>query len=106
VRRLRYGAVAVNTWAAYAFALGTTPWGAFPGATLRDIQSGRGFVHNTSMLEDVEKAVIWHPAVHPVKPSFFPSHRTVPAMGRGLVRREVTGSVVPLAGVVAAAVRA
>jgi aldehyde dehydrogenase (NAD(P)+) len=90
IRRLRYGTVAVNCWAAYAFAFGTIPWGGAPGQPLGDVRSGRGFVHNTLMLapDDVEKSVLWHPATHPVKPPYFPSHRTGPALGRGLIALE------------------
>jgi aldehyde dehydrogenase (NAD(P)+) len=91
VRRLRYGTVAVTVWAGYGFAFGTTPWGAFPGSTLTDIQSGRGFVHNTLMLEQVEKAVIRHPARAFPKPPYFPSHRTAHRLGRALVDLEGRG---------------
>ena len=84
-RRLEYGTVAVNCWAAYAFAFGTTPWGGFPGQPLADVRSGRGFVHNTLMLDPdaVEKSVLWHPAIHPLKPPYFPTHLNLPPMGRG-----------------------
>ncbi|HSN16426.1 MAG TPA: aldehyde dehydrogenase family protein, partial [Anaeromyxobacteraceae bacterium] len=58
LRRLRYGTVAVNTWTGYGFGLGTTPWGGFPGRPLSDVRSGRGFVHNTRMLEGIEKTVL------------------------------------------------
>ena len=78
---LRYGTVSVNCWAGYGFAFGTTPWGAYPGAPLTDVQSGRGFVHNTLMLERVEKTVVRHPAVTFPKPPYFPSHRTAHASG-------------------------
>ncbi len=105
IARLRYGAVAVNTWAGYAFAFGTAPWGAYPGATLRDIQSGRGFVHNTLMLERVEKCVVRHPATTFPKPPFFPSHRTAHRLGRSLVRLEASGNPLHLPAVVGAAVR-
>lgn len=107
VHRLRYGTVAVNCWAAYAFAFGTTPWGGYPGRPLSDVRSGRGFVHNTLMLdpEDVEKSVIWHPTVHPLKPPYFPTHRTGPALGRGLVALEARRKWSALPGVVAAAMR-
>ena len=88
VASLRYGCVAVNVWAGYAFAFGTTPWGAWPGAPPEDIQSGRGFVHNTRMLEGVEKTVITHPAIHPIKPAWFPSHRTLHRLGPPLVAVE------------------
>jgi acyl-CoA reductase-like NAD-dependent aldehyde dehydrogenase len=77
LRRLRYGTVAVNCWTGYGFGFGTTPWGGFPGQPLTDVRSGRGFVHNTRMLEGVEKTVIRHPVSHPVKSLYFPTHRTV-----------------------------
>jgi len=104
IRRLRYGTVAVNVWAGYGFALGTTPWGAFPGSTLTDIQSGRGFVHNTLMLEQVEKTVIRHPVRALLKPPYFPSHRTAQKLGRALFKLETRG-VVAMPGVVAAGIR-
>jgi len=91
IRRLRYGTVAVNVWAGYGFAFGTTPWGAYPGSALTDIQSGRGIVHNTLMLERIEKAVIRHPARTFPKPPYFPSHRTAHRLGRALVDMEARG---------------
>ncbi|HEY6003941.1 MAG TPA: aldehyde dehydrogenase family protein [Anaeromyxobacter sp.] len=106
-RRLRYGTVAVNCWPAYAFAFGTTPWGGFPGQPLHDIRSGRGFVHNTLMIdpEQIEKCVIWHPTVHPLKPPYFPTHRSTVKMGRGLVALEARRKWSALPGIVAAALR-
>jgi len=56
VRDLRYGSVAVNLWAASAYALNVCSWGAYPGHTDNDIQSGRGTVANTLMLRDPEKS--------------------------------------------------
>ena len=44
-----------------SFAYGTPPWGAYPGSTPANIQSGTGWVHNTLMLEGIEKAVLRHP---------------------------------------------
>lgn len=44
-----------------AFLLAPCPWGAFPGHTLDDIQSGRGKVHNSFMLEKTERTVIEAP---------------------------------------------
>jgi aldehyde dehydrogenase (NAD(P)+) len=58
---LRYGAVGVNLWSAAAFLMAESPWGAFPGHPLEDIQSGSGFVHNTFLLEGVEKTVVRGP---------------------------------------------
>ncbi len=103
IRRLRYGTVAVNVWAGYGFGFGTTPWGAFPGSPLTAIQSGRGFVHNTLMLEGVEKTVIRHPVRTFPKPPYFPSHRTAHRLGRRLVDLEARGWAA-MPGVVAAGV--
>lgn len=105
VRRLRYGTVAVNTWAGYGFGFGTAPWGAFPGQPLADPRSGRGFVHNTLMLEETEKTVIRHPARVPIKPPYFPSHRTAHVLGRRIVALEARRRWFGLPGVVAAALR-
>jgi aldehyde dehydrogenase (NAD(P)+) len=105
IARLRYGTVAVNVWPGLGFAVGNTPWGAAPGSTLTDIQSGRGWVHNTLMLERVEKVVLRHPVTSPVKLPWFPSHRTGHVLGRRLTRLTATGNLLHLPGVVAAALR-
>lgn len=105
IRRLRYGMVSVNCWAATSFVMGTTPWGAFPGATLDDARSGIGFVHNALMLEGVEKAVVRQPARPFPKPVYFPTHRTGHLVGRGLVRLEARGRLRHLPGVVLAGLR-
>jgi aldehyde dehydrogenase (NAD(P)+) len=106
IRELRYGSVAVNLWPGFAFAAGTLPWGAYPGAPLTDIQSGRGFVHNTRMLARVEKSVLRAPAWSPIKLPYFPSHRSAHALGRRLTALEEDGSWARLPGVIAAALRA
>jgi len=105
IRRLRYGSVSVNCYAGYAFGFGTAPWGAYPGSTLSDVQSGRGFVHNTLMLERVEKAVIRAPSRPPLKPVYFPSHRTVQRIGPRLVRLEALGRLRELPAIALAAAR-
>lgn len=105
IRRLRYGTVVVNGWAGYGFGFGTTPWGGFPGATLQDIQSGRGVTHNTLLLEGVEKTVIRAPARAFPKPPYFPSHRSATALGRALLAMERGSGWLGLPAVVAAGVR-
>ncbi|MBK9520011.1 MAG: aldehyde dehydrogenase [Anaeromyxobacter sp.] len=104
VRALRYGCVSLDVWAGYAFAFGTTPWGAYPGASLADIQSGRGFVHNALMLDGVEKCVVRHPAFTFPKPPYFPSHRTASRLGRRLTALEGGQGWGAVPAVVAAAV--
>ncbi|MFN7130556.1 MAG: aldehyde dehydrogenase family protein [Myxococcales bacterium] len=85
IQKLRYGTVAINLWPASVFAMGTTPWGAHPSSTLTDIQSGKGWVHNTYMLEEIEKVVISAPHKQFPKPLWFPGHKTA-----GTVARKVT----------------
>ena len=104
--KLRYGAIGVNIWPAIAFALGSTPWGAYPGATLTNIQSGRGFVHNTSMIERIEKTICRYPVTGFPKLPYFPTHKTSHTVGRRLAAFEPSQSWLKLPGVVAAAIRA
>ncbi len=104
-RRLRYGSVCVNVWPGLAYSTGTGPWGAYPGSPLTDIQSGRGFVHNTLMLERVEKLVIRAPSWSAVKLPYFPSHRSANVLGRRLTSLEEDGSWRKVPGVVGAAMR-
>ena len=58
---LRYGAIGVNIWNAAAFLISQCPWGAFPGHSFEDIQSGIGTVHNTFLFEKPEKTVLYGP---------------------------------------------
>lgn len=58
---LRYGTIAINAWTGLGFLMTVCPWGAFPGHTLEDVQSGIGTVHNTFMLEGVERTVVQAP---------------------------------------------
>lgn len=105
IARLRYGAVAVNSWSGFIFTYGTPPWGAYPGSTPSDIQSGRGWVHNTPMLEGIEKAVLRHPLTIVPKPATFPSHRTAQIVGRRLTQLEERASWTKVPGVVLAAMQ-
>jgi hypothetical protein len=92
IDRLGYGSVVVNHWSAAPYAMVSPPWGAAPGATPSDIQSGVGFVHNTYLLEDVAKTVVRGPFRPPVAPPWFHTHRTLnrllPRMARFLVDRD------------------
>jgi aldehyde dehydrogenase (NAD(P)+) len=94
VAGLRYGSVGVNAWCSAAFVIAQAPWGASPGHVLNDIQSGTGFVHNTFLLDDVEKSVVrgsfyafprsWlhgDPAFLP-KPPWFVTNRTARTTAR------------------------
>ena len=105
IARLRYGVVAVNAWSGFAFVYGTPPWGGYPGSSPSDIQSGTGWVHNTAMLEGIEKAVLRHPLTLKPKPTTFPSHRTAHVVLRRLTGLDERGSWRKLPGVIAAAMR-
>lgn len=58
---LRYGCVALNAWTGLGYFIAETPWGAYPGHTLADIQSGIGVVHNAYFLERTEKTIVRAP---------------------------------------------
>ncbi len=75
VSRLRYGTVCINQWPGIAFALLTLPWGGHPSGTLRDPQSGLGWVHNTFGLRAVEKTVLEGPLMVVPKPIWSPGHQ-------------------------------
>lgn len=97
VSDLRYGTVAINHWSALGFALGVTPWGAFPGHARNDIGSGTDVVHNTLMFSRVEKTVVRAPFRTWPKPIWFGSHRTAGRLAPMLVRFEANPSLLRLA---------
>ena len=83
IAELRYGSVAVNQWVAMGYVWGSTSWGAFPGSTPADIQSGVGAVHNAFMFDRQEKSVVYGPFRMWPKPPWFATHR---GMGRVFAR--------------------
>lgn len=102
---LRYGAVCVNIWPGAAYGMSTTPWGAHPSSTPENIQSGRGWVFNTLMLEGVEKVVFRAPVKAMTKLPFFPGHRTAATVGRRLAMLEDAPSWLKVPGIAIAALR-
>ncbi len=72
---LRYGAVGVNHWPALVYAMMSPPWGGYPTGTLADAQSGIGSVHNTYLLDGVQKTVLEGPLTIWPKPFWFPTHQ-------------------------------
>ena len=98
IGKLAYGEIAINTWTGVNFLAVALPWGGFPGTTPEDVGSGIGVVHNTFMLEGVERSVLeapWRPfprgllsgslALMP-KPPWFVTHRRAAAIGRQMTR--------------------
>ena len=61
VARLRYGTVGVNVWSGVGFLIAQGSWGAFPGHTRDDIQSGAGVVHNALLFDRPQKTVVKGP---------------------------------------------
>lgn len=105
IRDLRYGSVAVNSWAGAIFGMCSTPWGGHPSSTLSDIQSGRGFGHNTYMIDGVEKVVLRAPLkAFPVAP-WFPGHRTVHQLAKKLTALEADPSWLKVPGIASTAMR-
>lgn len=94
VAALRYGTVAINAWTGVGFLTATASWGAFPGHTIDDVQSGIGVVHNALLIDDVERTVVTGPfrpfprsvahgefALFP-KPPWFVTARSARTTGR------------------------
>lgn len=123
IERLHYGAIAINAWTAIAFLTPGCTWGAFPGATLDDVTSGIGVVHNSFLLDDVERSVVRGPfrpfpraaslpslvagdfSVLPTPP-WFVTARTGAEVSEGLTSFRTDKNPVRLLGTLAAAFRA
>ncbi|MER6464552.1 aldehyde dehydrogenase family protein [Streptomyces sp. NPDC001288] len=94
VAALRYGTVAVNAWTGVGYGTPRATWGAFPGHTLADVQSGIGVVHNALLLAHTERTVVTGPfrtaprsvllgetSLAP-KPPWFVTNKTAARTGR------------------------
>ena len=109
---LHYGCIAVNAWTGLGFLLSQTPWGAFPGHPLNDIQSGRGFVHNTLLFDRAERTVVYAPfrpyprnLLHGSmtllpRPPWFVTNKRADKIGRRLVEFQYRPSWLKLPGIV------
>jgi acyl-CoA reductase-like NAD-dependent aldehyde dehydrogenase len=102
---LRYGTVAVNHWPALGYAFCSTPWGGHPSATLRDIQSGLGWVHNSYMLDGIEKVVIRGPRVVKPHPTWFYDSPNAEKLAPAAADMEARPSLLKLPGLLAKALR-
>jgi aldehyde dehydrogenase (NAD(P)+) len=94
VAELAYGTIGINVWTGLGFLAPTARWGAFPGATIDDVRSGVGIVHNALLLDDPERTVVRGPfrpfprsfahgelTLFP-KPPWFVSARSAATTGR------------------------
>lgn len=105
VADLRFGTVSINHWAAVGYGLVVTPWGAAPGHTPQDIQSGTGWVHNTLMFSRIQKSVVRAPFRVFPKPVWFASHKTAHRLTPKLVAFEAAPSLAKLPGIFSLALR-
>jgi hypothetical protein len=102
---LEYGTVSVNHWPALGYGFVTTPWGGHPSATLENIQSGIGWVHNTYLLEGIEKGVIRGPLVIAPKPPWFVTNTRTHEVAQKMISMEAAPSFLKLPSIVFSAVR-
>lgn len=118
LEQLRYGTIAVNAWTALGFLTAAAPWGAYPGHTVTDVQSGIGVVHNALLLDAPEKTVVRGPfrpfprsvqhgefALFP-KPPWFVTSRSAAVTGRLLTGFAAKPGWLKLPGIFAKAFRA
>ncbi|MFI6528434.1 aldehyde dehydrogenase family protein [Streptomyces uncialis] len=117
IARLRYGTVAVNAWTGVGYLTATASWGAFPGHTVDDVQSGIGVVHNALLLDGPERTVVrgpfrpaprsllhGEPSLSP-KPPWFVTNRTAATTGRLLSGFAAAPRWSALPGIFASALR-
>jgi acyl-CoA reductase-like NAD-dependent aldehyde dehydrogenase len=100
IAQLRYGGIGVNCWPAIVYGLVSTTWGAFPGHSTKDIQSGTGVVHNALLFDHPEKSVVRAPFRIWPTPVWFADHKNLAAVGKKLTALEIEpgfGNVVRVA---------
>jgi aldehyde dehydrogenase (NAD(P)+) len=114
---LEYGTIAVNTWTGVAYFMPKCTWGAFPGHTRTDIQSGAGTVHNALMLDRAQKSVVRGPfapaerawmkgELHLApKPIYFVTNTQAHVVGERLIPYTAGGSKADIARIASAAIR-
>jgi len=100
IRELRYGTIGINHWPALCYAVGSMPWGGHPSVNLESIQSGLGWVHNTFMLEGIDKSVIRGPLRARPNPVWFYDHGKAHEVGPRLAALEASPSWLKLPGVI------
>jgi hypothetical protein len=105
IRELRYGGIGINAWPGLIYGLVSPTWGAYPGHTPEDIQSGTGVVHNAFLFDHPEKSVVRAPFRIRPTPPWFSDHENLLELGRRLVAFEAKPSWGRLFKVAAAALK-
>ncbi len=108
---LKYGGIGVNAWSALAYLLSSCSWGAFPGHTWDDIQSGIGVVHNAFLFDKPQKSVVYanfypfpralaHGQFHlSPRPPWFVTNKQAHHLGEKLARFEANQSFKHIPGI-------
>ena len=66
IAKLEYGLIGVNVWSGMIAIFPQLTWGAFPGNTAWNIESGVGQLNNGYMFDQIEKSVLWTPMISPI----------------------------------------
>lgn len=103
VDRLRYGCIGVNVWAGLGFALGTTSWGAYPGHSKDNPESGLGIVHNTFFFDAASHTVLRGNFRPWLKPVWMLNHGNLGKLGERFVDYEMAPNFGRLARLIPAA---
>jgi acyl-CoA reductase-like NAD-dependent aldehyde dehydrogenase len=105
VADLRYGSIGVNLWHAMSYAFASTTWGAFPGHSITDIQSGSGTVGNAYLFARPQKSVVRGPFVAKPAPVWFATNKNAGVVMRKLLAFEGDPSWTKLPGLIAASLK-
>jgi aldehyde dehydrogenase (NAD(P)+) len=117
IAALRYGGIGINAWSAAAFLIPRAAWGAYPGHSYADVQSGIGVVHNALMFDKPLKTVVSAPfrpfprsvqhgenTLFP-KPPWFLTNKTSESTARKLTEFSAAPSAAKLPALFASALR-
>ncbi|WP_327097663.1 aldehyde dehydrogenase family protein [Nocardia vinacea] len=117
VEQLHYGTIAINAWTGAGFLTAAATWGAYPGHTIDDVQSGIGVVHNAFLIDRPERTIVrgpFRPAPRSVlhgewsltpKPPWFVNNTTAATTGRRLAAFAGAPGWGKLPGIFASALR-
>jgi acyl-CoA reductase-like NAD-dependent aldehyde dehydrogenase len=101
---LRYGTVALNAPGTWGMHTMMGPWGAFPGSTLDDIQSGLGWVANFLLLHQPQKTLVRSPFKMEPNP-FLGTAKRLDQFGKNLTKLEMKPNLGNLLGLFWSAIR-
>lgn len=113
IAELKYGAIGINIWNGVAFLLPQCTWGAFPGHTYDNIQSGIGVVHNSLMFDKPEKTVLYGPFktlpralnLAPPKPPWYVTNKTADTTMKRITKFALKPNIFGLPGIFISALK-